>query len=186
MNSYELKPSVDASQEFIEIATDFSNPLDAIREAISNSFDAHAKILGIRFFSEKQYGERVLVVEFEDDGEGMDRGGLQAFFDLGNSLRRTDPEAIGEKGHGTKVFFNSSEVFVKTVRNGTKLEAVMLEPFKRLHDRELPKVSVVSAPTDEPNGTLIRIKGYNANRSDRFTHALIKDYIMWFSKFGSF
>ena len=35
-----IEPKVDSAQEFIEIALDFSNPLDLVREAISNAFDA--------------------------------------------------------------------------------------------------------------------------------------------------
>lgn len=46
---FKIQPSVDAAQEFIEIATDFSNPLDLVREAISNSFDAKAKQIRIAF-----------------------------------------------------------------------------------------------------------------------------------------
>ena len=37
-----ITPKVNETQEFIEIAFDFSNPLDLVREAISNSFDAKA------------------------------------------------------------------------------------------------------------------------------------------------
>ena len=40
---FEITPEVNSAQEFIEIAQDFSNPLDLVREAISNAFDAKAK-----------------------------------------------------------------------------------------------------------------------------------------------
>jgi len=42
MAEFTLTPKVDETQEFIEIAHDFANPLDLVREAISNSFDAQA------------------------------------------------------------------------------------------------------------------------------------------------
>lgn len=35
------------------------------------------------------------------------------------------------------------------------------------------------------NGTRIIIYGYNENRRDKFTHAQLKDYVLWFTKFGS-
>src|SRR5688572_4704443 len=101
---FTISPTVDAAQEFIEIATDFSNPLDLVREAISNSFDAKAKKIRIAFTTQREAGESILFTEIEDDGLGMDELGLKSFFDLGNSLRRDDPSKIGEKGHGTKVF----------------------------------------------------------------------------------
>ncbi len=107
MNTFTITPSVDKTQEFIEIANDFSNPLDLVREAISNSFDANASEIEIIFDVVNQCGRDILRVQLIDNGQGMDKQGLQSFFDLGNSLRRGNPQKIGEKGHGTKVFFNS-------------------------------------------------------------------------------
>jgi len=184
---YSFKPNVDQVQEFIEIAGDFSNPLDLVREAISNSVDAKAKSLSILFDVIKEYGENVLLIVLRDDGIGMDQTTIQSFFDLGNSSNRDNPEAIGEKGHGTKVYFNSSEVEVVTVCNGMRIRAKMAEPYKKLFSRELPDVTVEEeAASGEPSGTTISIKGYNNNRREKFTHEILKDYIQWFSKLGSF
>lgn len=187
MNTFEIVPTVDQTQEFIEIANDFSNPLEVVREAISNSFDARATEIHIAFDVIKEYGETVLQITMTDNGVGMDEQGLQAFFDLGNSLSRDDSTSIGEKGHGTKVYFHSSEITVVTTRDGVTRTAVMKEPFKKLHNREIPTVtgSAVETPEKE-NGTIISIKGYNKNRREKFTHAILKDYIMWYTKFGSF
>lgn len=184
--TFTIKPEVNAAQEFIEIATDFSNPLDLVREAISNAFDAKADYMRLAFSTIREAGESVLLTEIEDNGNGMDEDGLRSFFDLGNSLGRDDPEKIGEKGHGTKVYFNSSEIMVETTRDGKTLTATMVQPFRSLHQRSVPDVNVVSSETHErSNGTLIRIKGYNNNRRDRFKQDILKDYVMWFTKFGS-
>ena len=83
-----IEPKVDSAQEFIEIALDFSNPLDLVREAISNAFDAKADNIILGFSVIQEYGEKVLKIEIEDNGTGMDEKGLSSFFDLGNSLRR--------------------------------------------------------------------------------------------------
>ena len=80
-----LTPKVNETQEFIEIAFDFSNPLDLVREAISNSFDAKAKEIKIAFSVEDEDGEKRLKIELEDNGEGMNMEGLQHFFDLRTS-----------------------------------------------------------------------------------------------------
>ncbi|SFD95042.1 hypothetical protein SAMN05428981_102467 [Bacillus sp. OV194] len=48
-NEFTIRPKVDETQEFIEIANDFSNPLELVREAISNSFDAKANKIWISF-----------------------------------------------------------------------------------------------------------------------------------------
>lgn len=181
-----LEPKVDSAQEFIEIAFDFSNPLDLVREGISNAFDAKAKNIILDFGVIQEYGEKILKIEIADDGTGMDEDGLQSFFDLGNSLRRNDETTIGEKGHGTKVYFNSRKIEVVTVKNGKKYHAIMDEPSRELFERKIPKVTVTVVDTEgAESGTSITILGYNNNRRDKFTHEQLKDYILWFTKFGS-
>ena len=183
-------PTVHATQEFLEIARDFANPLDIVREAISNSYDAKAKQIDIRFDVIHKYDEPVLRIVLEDDGEGMGRAGLQAFFDLGNSTRRhlkcEDPTLIGEKGHGTKIFFNSEQVSVTTTDGPLVFNATMQKPFVELFEGRIPTVSLSrTANTSGFKGTRIEILGYNRNRRDMFTHGQLKDHILWFTKHGS-
>ena len=106
METYEITPQVDAVREFLEIAGDFTNPLEVVREGISNAIDAGASEIKIEFSQPKIVGTYVLTIVIEDNGSGMNFGELQSFFDLGNSAKRYDAAQIGEKGHGTKVFFN--------------------------------------------------------------------------------
>lgn len=181
-----IEPKVDSAQEFIEIALDFSNPLDLVREAISNAFDAKANNIVLDFSVIQEYGEKVLKIEIEDNGTGMDEKGLASFFDLGNSLRRGDDSCIGEKGHGTKVYFNSRRIEVVTIKDGKKYHAIMLEPSRELFERRIPKVTVkIEMAEGADTGTSVSIWGYNNNRRDKFTHDQLKDYILWFTKFGS-
>lgn len=187
--SFTITPEVNTSQEFIEIAQDFSNPLDLVREGISNGFDAHAQNMQMSFDVVIEYGERVLKIIIQDDGDGMDEDGLKSFFDLGNSMRRDtklETGAIGEKGHGTKVYFNSRKIEIITAKNGNKYHAVMDEPKRNLFNRLVPTVTVTKEEnTENIKGTKIIIYGYNENRRDKFTHAQLKDYVLWFTKFGS-
>src|SRR6266481_2240123 len=110
MSEYTICPTVDQTQEFIEIANDFANPLDLVREAVSNSFDARRAgtplRIGLTFATKADAGETIFAITIADNGSGMGRNELQSFFDLGNSTRRGDSGTIGEKGHGTKVYFN--------------------------------------------------------------------------------
>ncbi|HDL01284.1 MAG TPA: hypothetical protein ENH23_03525 [candidate division Zixibacteria bacterium] len=187
MSSFIITPTVDETQEFIEIANDFSNPLDLVREAISNAYDAKASEIRISFDVIQKYGESILKISLQDNGTGMNRDGLQSFFDLGNSLRRNDPQSIGEKGHGTKVYFNSKKIEVLTQQEGAEaFHATMSDPFRKLHDREVPNVDVQTIDTSSNGvGTEIIIHGYNNNRRHKFTHEILKDYIMWFTKHGA-
>ena len=131
-------------------------------------------------------------IVIQDDGQGMNRDGIQAFFDLGNSTRRLEREEdasiIGEKGHGAKIYFNSEQVEVVTTDGELVFNASMERPFARLYDGEIPEVSLQIRPyTDgDLRGTRIEILAYNRSRRDMFTHAQLKDHIQWFTKHGSY
>ena len=185
MANYEIKPQVDEVQEFIEIANDFGNHLDLVREAISNSFDADATEIWIDFSVEEDLGESILKITLTDNGTGMEEEGLQSFFDLGNSPRRGDSNKIGEKGHGTKIYFKSQRVVVKTSDGKVRRIAEMNHPIKKLHNREIPTVKVSSFSETSNPGTIVTIWGYNNNRRSQFTHDNIRDYIKWFTRAGS-
>ena len=117
----------------------------------------------------------------------MDAQDLQSFFDLGNSAKRHDPNLIGEKGHGTKVYFNCGSIIVETTKDGVTLTADMDQPFSNLHDGKLPRANVTRALTPAvSSGTRITIRGFNNNQGELFTHDRLRDYINWFTKFGSF
>lgn len=187
MTSFTITPGVDAAREFLEIAGDFTNPLELIREGISNSHDAGAETTRLTFKAVEEVGVTKIHIEIEDDGRGMDEAGLQSFFDLGNSSKRGDPATIGEKGHGTKVYFNCETLVVDTVRDELRLTATMVGPYKKLHSGSLPTVEVEKAHVPGvPNGTRVTILGFNNNKGELFTHERMKDYIKWFTKFGSF
>jgi hypothetical protein len=178
MSEFIITPKVDAAQEFIEIANDFANPLDLVREAISNAFDARATEIQLSFDAETIVGEKIFVIKLTDNGTGMTRDELQAFFDLGNSTRRGDKSTIGEKGHGTKVYFNAKKLVVDTQREGKRLMAVLDSPFAKFHDRKIPTVNVTEEASETAaTGTTITIYGYNNNRRDRFNHDRLRDYI---------
>ncbi|WP_411824680.1 ATP-binding protein [Leptospira sp. 'Mane'] len=184
MEKFTIQPKVDQTQEFIEIANDFSNPLELVREAISNSYDAKADRIRIIFEVIKELGEPILKISLSDNGKGMDLEGLQSFFDLGNSTKRNDIDTIGEKGHGTKVYFNCKRLELQTSNGKDAYLATMEDPFRKLYNRELPTIEVKKIES-RPQGTEITIYGYNNNRRDKFTHSILKDYIQWYTKHGS-
>jgi hypothetical protein len=189
----EGKPTVDETAEFLEISNDFTNPKEIIREAVSNAFDARSKTISIAAFIDKTQGNDELVIAFRDDGDGMDENGLAAFFGLGKSTRRIvdtlgnkASTAIGEKGHGSKIYFNSRRIEVSTVQGKQKIVAFMEEPLKNLRQRQLPLYlyDIAAADGDAP-GTEIKVIGYNRNNQRGFSHDELRDYIYWSTKFGS-
>jgi hypothetical protein len=183
----DVRPQVNAEAEFLEIASDFGNPLEIVREAISNSIDAGAKSIRITFSVEEIDGAQILVISVEDDGSGMTREVLERdFWGLGFSRSRDDKNKIGEKGHGTKIYLRSEEVRVLTHSSEGTYESVCERPMRALTRRQAhqPKIRTVGA-AQERTGTVVRIYGYNQNERSAFVQNVVKDYIIWFTKFGS-
>ena len=53
-----IRPRVNEAKEFLEIAKDFKDPREIIREALSNSWDARATKCILRFNLARQPGTR--------------------------------------------------------------------------------------------------------------------------------
>lgn len=175
-------PSVNEVNEFLEIASDFEDPLELLRESLSNAFDAGAESVDIRIRTQSNGSDIVI----EDDGHGMDEEDLRSFFDLGNSNKTN---SIGYKGHGTKIFYKSDHIKVNTIRGSTTLSAEMEQPWEKLNNRVLPKYDVTK--TDAPSsrsGTLIRISGFKSGEGfspESLTYPKVHNYLKWKTIVGS-
>ena len=64
---FEITPEGNSTQEFIEIAQDFSNPHDLVREVISKAVDAKPKNTLMDFSVISEYGEKLFKIEVADD-----------------------------------------------------------------------------------------------------------------------
>lgn len=177
-----FQPKVNEVNEFLEIASDFEDPLEVIRESLSNSYDAGANNIDITIRN-RSHGSDIII---EDDGHGMERRDLESFFDLGNS-RKTN--SIGYKGHGTKIFYKSDRIVVNTSRDGVNLRATMDHPWEKLNDRILPEYEVTEAETRSDNeGTRIKITGFRAGQGfepQELTYNKIHHYLKWKTIAGS-
>jgi hypothetical protein len=179
-------PKVNQVNEFKEIANNFANPLEIVREAISNSIDARANLIELHFDIVDHFGEDLFRVIIKDNGKGMNEVELESFFDLGNSTKIGDSDVIGEKGHGTKVYFHSRQVNLSTYKSGNCIKATMNDIYKSLNQNIIPQYeySIEECESDK-TGTEIEIIGYNLNKYSVFKHAILKDYILWKTKFGA-
>ena len=127
----------------LEILNDFGNPLEIIREAISNAVDAGATEMDIAITVEEIQGNPRLVIRFIDNGKGMSSSVLSKdFWGLGHSTSRGDKSKIGEKGHGTKIFLRSERVTVKTQNLEGAYESECESPLAALSQKQLhsPKI----------------------------------------------
>lgn len=182
-----VTPRVNLEAEFWEIANDFGDPLELLREAISNAIDAKATYIKIHFFVEEIEGVRTLVIELQDDGCGMSADVLtQDFWGLGFSRSREDKDKIGEKGHGTKIYLRSERVIVKTQTEADATESICDRPMRALATRQShqPRIRPIPKFQDRP-GTFIRVEDYNKSERSAFVQDIVKDYLLWFTKVGS-
>ncbi len=183
----QIHPSVNSVAEFHEIAGDFGNPLEIVREALSNAFDAKATEMRILFDVQPIDGSPTLVIEFEDNGNGMSLDVLKSsFWGLGYSTSREYADKIGEKGHGTKIFLRSEEIRVKTQTTTSATESICERPMRSLANGKMhtPEIRSIEKWRDSP-GTLIQVIGYNSSERSQFSRDLVRDYLYWFTKFGS-
>lgn len=180
------------SAEFREIMNDFTNPLELIREAIQNSIDENANKIIITVRNDNTSSGKSLNIIIEDDGDGIVPDKFENFFDLGNSTKVDDPDKIGEKGHGTKIYYNSNKVTLETWVQYKKYKGELITPYKKIfenYDLDYTDPVEVENSENKEKGTRITIEGYLKNTSDspldNFSHPAIKDYILWFTGIGS-
>lgn len=182
------KAIIIGSNEFREIMNDFTHPLEVIREAIQNSFDANAAVIRITVGLTETVAGQSLDITIDDDGDGISPKEYANFFNLGDSTKRNNAVTIGEKGHGTKIFYNSNKIILQSWVQGKKYESVLNEPYKRIFEgTDLEYLDPVEVANEEnkTKGARISIFGYLKNTStkpaDAFAHPAIKDYIQWFT-----
>ena len=175
-------PEVNEVNEFLEIASDFEDPLEVIRESLSNAYDAEASRFEVTIRTRDEGADIVL----EDNGNGMGKDDLGSFFDLGNSNKE---DGIGYKGHGTKIFYKSDRIQVETSKDGEHLLATMDRPWEKLNDRELPEYEVTEQKNvDKQEGTKIQIIGFRSGKGlseGSLTYNKIEHYLKWKTIAGS-
>jgi hypothetical protein len=174
-----------------ELAENKVSALEVVREALSNARDHGAERVWIR--TEKDQRNEVTIT-IADDGEGMDQERLEAFWGVGATSKADRKQAIGYKGHGTKLFFDCQRLSVAT-RTGpsapwriTTLDA----PLKRADD-EVPEATLQPGSALEKTiaelgldrGTVILIEDVGfEDRNDLTSRSKIESYCDWFTVVG--
>ena len=191
-----IRPRVNAAREFLEIAKDFKDSKEIIREALSNSYDAGANNVEMKFTLVPVRGTRrkSIRVEITDDGEGMSTdprpaigcSEIEGFFNLGDSHKHEG--AIGSKGHGTKIYYKSEGITVDTWKNGKHIHARSEQsPWDTLRNGEVPTFKYWEKDDmSRSSGTRIRVDGFQAKQKDFKTLDPLLEYIHWYTVLGSF
>lgn len=182
-----IEPKVNETAEFLEIAGDFGNPMELFREALHNVFDWHATEFYISVNVEEIAGNEKLVIELKDNGDGMTKERIiNNFWNLGNSASKNDNSKIGEKGHGTKIYLRSDKIIMRTSDGNQAYESICESAFGNLNAGQMHVPQIREMDEAYEKGTYIRLEGYNQNEMGQYTQDIIKDYLYWKTKLGSF
>jgi hypothetical protein len=193
--SQRIKPRVNEAREFLEIAKDFKDPKEIIREALSNSWDAEATHVSILFDLIPIPGTRKkkIRVTIQDDGKGMssdarpDVGSseIEGFFNLGDSGKTEG--SIGTKGHGTKIYYKSHGITVDTWKNEKHIHAHSeVDPWESLQRGVVPTFVYDEEADQKGSGTRIVVDGFEAKPSEFSSLEELIGYITWYTVAGSF
>src|SRR5437867_7797595 len=117
-----MRCNIDDARLFLQIVRDRRNPLEVLREGLSNSYDASSTRANVII---RTRSRRAIDVEIHDNGSGIRPSEFRYFFGIGFG-NKIDLPAIGNKGLGTKLFFNSAGIDVRTrLRSGGSYEATL-------------------------------------------------------------
>ncbi len=194
-----IRPRVNEAKEFLEIAKDFKDPKEIIREALSNSWDANATEVSLEFDLIRIPGTRrkKLMIKISDNGDGMsdskregidtkgiDTSELEDFFNLGDSNKPYG--SIGTKGHGTKIYYKSKGIEVDTWKSGEHIHAqTEMPPWESLNKGIIPTYGY-EKDLELGKGTIIIIDSFEGKQKDFSTADEIIEYIIWYTVGGSF
>ncbi|VVD29221.1 conserved protein of unknown function [Paraburkholderia dioscoreae] len=189
-----IKPRVNEAREFLEIAKDFKDPKEILREALSNCWDAGASKATIKFSLLPCPGSKrkKIRVEIIDNGDGMSadpRGDgkpseVESFFNLGDSYKHYG--SIGSKGHGTKIYYKSLGITLDSWKDGHRVHAeTEVPPWEELLRGKVPTYRYEKT-LEAGQGTHIVVDGFQAKHNEFSSLDELIPYLRWFTVLGSF
>ena len=143
-----MRCEIDDARMFLHVMHARHDPLEVLREALSNSYDARARYAKVTVSTRSRQS---LDVEVVDNGHGVRPMEFRYFFGLGFG-NKSSQETIGNKGLGTKLFFNSDAVEVVTkLPTGGAYSAALESPLGHLERGVIPDYSLRRLlPSDSP------------------------------------
>jgi len=201
----DIKASVNEAYEFLQIINDFDNPLQIFREALQDSYDSLADTIICKVDIQKSVGREYLIIEVIDNGQGLERDKVKHFFDLANSTKIGDDfvrhgAMVGYKGHGDKIYFNSERVVIasKCMENEDSWAVICEKPLTQLAENkelryskflDVGDIDIIFPDICINSGFYLRIvkplSFESQNTWYKLKHLSIRDYIKWFTIFGS-
>jgi len=190
-----MKRTIDTKNLVRELANNKVDALEMVREALSNAVDHGASSVWIRSFRGAP-GKTTTDILLINDGEGMNREQLSAFWGVSSSVKTDPSRAIGYKGHGSKLFFSARRLSVASRHHTaahwelTSLDNPLESSADELEIRELPAdhllaTELAGVGLTGKQGVAILVQDCQFHDADRFfdRHA-IESYCDWFTIVG--
>lgn len=191
-----IQRKIDQRNLVRELANNKVDALELIREALSNARDHNASSVWIRTIlgGPPTHPIDVLLI---NNGEGMTKAQLEAFWGVSSSVKPPGGNAIGYKGHGTKLYFAARRLSVASRRvdeaewNLTTLENPLESDSKEVEQVPLPAEHTLAKELSQVGllslgGVAILVEGCHfRDAADRFmSRRSIESYCDWFTVIG--
>jgi hypothetical protein len=184
--SKEVDPIFSEVSIFKQLIKERKEPLDLVRELLSNSGarEVGAKNIEISYTKDKE-GH---IFEIQDDGCGMDYSGkvdiplrLDRFLGLGLSgIIGKEADEFSWKGLGSKLAYQSRRVEIETSPGGNQplMEVRINEPWETINNNKLPRPRITEHPPEGRHFTKIRVVGHPPHRLEQpFSFQEIKTFL---------
>lgn len=146
----------------------YSNPWSALSELVANGFDAGARTVWVHLDIRQK---DKATVELFDDGEGMDRAGIQTYAVVGHDKRTDAAETdsnmlMGRKGIGKLAALYLSNYFHIRTKTADSESTWVLDAQRAGTEGDHPSLVLVDSMSPSPNlarweeersGTFIRL-----------------------------
>lgn len=169
-----------------QIVDNSRNPLECIREFISNSWDAKATEVEVSI--SYNYETNGIDIIFKNNGQGLNIEEIRKFIlGAGHSTKKLEDESIGNKGIGTLLYLKCKNITINSKKNSVISKVTWNNPYEFLLDPINNKNDITSEivvlKEDEEDYLEINIKSYlAANNIPKFHHKKVKDYIQRFTR----
>ncbi len=197
-----MKINVNENYELYQIIKDFSSLLEIFREAFANALDSGAKKIFCRvYFNRTVFGDE-LIIDIWDDGDGLDENHIPNFLGVAMSTNITEDfmkvkGKYGNKGHGTKIYYNSKRVQIVSKKNGVEFGVNLEDAVKQLKESGQCQYSDIlrgeelemHLPEEFESGFFVRIVGPRHGSGKKswaeIEHTNLRTYIMMKTVFGT-
>jgi hypothetical protein len=193
---------INKGYELYQIITDFKDPLEIFREAFQNAIDEGANKVFCKIKLNKNLTGEELIIEIWDNGKGLPKDNIHNFFDLAFSTKidkDLNPQKgkLGYKGHGAKIYFNSRKIEICSKSNNKYFAVELDNPILQIQQNNTFEYSDIKSPNELnmglpdnwQHGFMIRITGHyhfrGENSKIKLNHIAIRDYVKWFTVFGT-